>query len=100
MTVISLLEAARQRKRLLLVGTLLVTCAGLAENGADGWVRYARLDSRKPSRYGSLSGIRVGADGTFARDSRNARTGLADRGRNNEGSGYCHREGGAGARSR
>ena len=51
-----------QRKRLLLIGTLLVTCAGLAENGADGWLRYARLDSRTASRYASLPATLVVLD--------------------------------------
>src|SRR3974390_2405414 len=51
-----------QRKRLLLIGILLVTCAGLAENGADGWLRYARLDSRTASRYASLPATLVVLD--------------------------------------
>jgi alpha-glucuronidase len=43
-----------QRISLLFVGSLLLTCAGLAENGQDAWLRYARLDSALASQYASL----------------------------------------------
>src|SRR5437879_10426908 len=32
----------------------LLASAGLAENGAEGWLRYARLDAATASKYSSL----------------------------------------------
>jgi alpha-glucuronidase len=43
-----------QRISLLFAGSLLLTCAGLAENGEEAWLRYARLDSAVRSQYASL----------------------------------------------
>jgi alpha-glucuronidase len=45
---------AVRRILLLFVMPFLVTCSGFAENGADAWLRYARLDPATASQYDHL----------------------------------------------
>ena len=51
-----------QRISLLFVVSLLLTCAGLAENGEEAWLRYARLDPAVASQYASLPAAVVTLD--------------------------------------
>ena len=50
----SILDAAMKHTSLLFVVSLLLAGAGLAENGEEAWLRYARLDPGVASRYASL----------------------------------------------
>ena len=50
----SILDAAMKHISLLFVVSLLLAGAGLAENGEEAWLRYARLGPGVASRYASL----------------------------------------------